>query len=59
MVRDMLDTDSRKRKTITMKITLVRIDYKDEYETGLNWWALLKSRSPSIEFNANFTQNHG
>ncbi|NLT22878.1 MAG: hypothetical protein GXX82_07510 [Syntrophorhabdus sp.] len=59
MVREMLDADSRKRKTITMKITLVRIDYKDEYETGLNWWALLKSRSPSIEFNANFTQTMG
>lgn len=59
MVREILDTDSRKRKTITMKITLVRIDYKDEYETGLNWWALLKSRSPSIELNTNFTQTMG
>jgi len=59
MVREMLDTDLKKRKTITMKITLVRIDYKDEYETGLNWWALLKSRSPSVEFNANFTQMMG
>ena len=59
MVREMLETDLKKRKTITMKITLVRIDYKDEYETGLNWWALLKSRSPSIELNANFTQTMG
>ncbi len=59
MVREMLATDLKKRKTITMKITLVRIDYKNEYETGLNWWALLKSRSPSIELNANYTQTMG
>ncbi len=59
MVREMLKTDLRKRKTITMKITLVRIDYRDEYETGLNWWALLKTRSPSITLNTNFTQTMG
>lgn len=59
MVREMLRTDSGKRKTITMKITLVRIDYKDEYETGLNWWALLKQKNPSISLNTNFTQTMG
>ncbi len=59
MVREMLDTDLKKRKTITMKITLVRIDYKDEYETGLNWYAMLKSRSPSVVLNTNFTQTMG
>lgn len=59
VVREMLRTDSEKRKTITMKITLVRIDYRDEYETGLNWWALLKERSPSITLNTNFTQTIG
>jgi len=59
MVREMLETDIKKRKTITMKITLVRIDYKDEYETGLNWYALLRTRAPSIEIGANFTQTMG
>ncbi|MDD3847629.1 MAG: hypothetical protein PHC90_14870 [Syntrophorhabdaceae bacterium] len=59
MVKEMLDTDLMKRKTITMKITLVRIDYKDEFETGLNWYALLKSRSPSVALNTNFTQTMG
>jgi len=59
MVREMLDTDLRKRKTVTMKITLVRIDYKDEYETGLNWYAMLKSRSPSVVLSTNFTQTMG
>ena len=56
MIREMLKTDSLKRNTITMKITLVRIDYKDEHETGLNWWAILKTRSPAITLNTNFTQ---
>jgi len=59
MVREMLETDIKKRKTITMKITLVRIDYKDEYETGLNWYALLRARAPSVEFGVNFTQTMG
>lgn len=59
MVREMLETDIKKRKTITMKITLVRIDYKDEYETGLNWYALLRAKAPSVEFSANFTQTMG
>lgn len=55
MVKAMVKMDDSKRKTIMMKISLLRIDYKDEYESGINWWALLKqSTSPRIEVGANF-----
>lgn len=55
MVREMVKRDDSKRKTIQMKISLLRIDYKDEYESGINWWALLKqSSSPRIELTSNF-----
>jgi len=55
MVREMVKRDDSKRKTIQMKISLVRLDYKDEFESGINWWALLKqSSSPRIELTSNF-----
>jgi len=55
MVKAMISLDDSKRKTITMKISLLRIDYKDQYESGINWWALLKqSGSPRIELTSNF-----
>ena len=54
MIREMIKLDDVKRKTILMKIALLRIDYKDEYETGINWWALLKSSGPKVEISSNF-----
>lgn len=55
MVREMIKLDDVKRKTILMKIVLLRIDYKDEYESGINWWALLKKSSgPRVEISSNF-----
>lgn len=55
MVRKMIRLDDARRTTIMMKISLLRIDYKDEYESGINWWALLKKSSgPTVEVSSNF-----
>ncbi len=57
MVKEMLDTDVKKRKTITMKINLIRIDYTNENSTGVNWSAVLNSaKGPSFSMDVNFIQ---
>ncbi|MHB8108844.1 MAG: type II secretion system protein GspD [Syntrophorhabdaceae bacterium] len=57
MVKEMLDTDVKKRNTITMKITLLRIDYKDQYETGINWAAFLDTaKGPLFGMDVNVMQ---
>ncbi|MBT9175468.1 MAG: Type II secretion system protein D [candidate division WS2 bacterium] len=43
-VMEMLRIDNEKRPLINIKITLLRIDYKDIVETGIDWSFLLQNR---------------
>ncbi len=36
-VEEMFDMDNRKREEVGIKITILRIDYKKEYESGIDW----------------------
>jgi len=36
-VEEMFDVDNSKREEVDIKITILRIDYKKEYESGINW----------------------
>jgi type II secretory pathway component GspD/PulD (secretin) len=36
-VEEMFDVDNNKREEVDLKITILRIDYKKEYESGINW----------------------
>jgi len=36
-VEEMLNIDNDKREEVYIKITILRIDYKKEYESGINW----------------------
>lgn len=60
-VESVLKMDNSKREEIRLKITLLRIDYRKEYETGINWSALLggaKNSSPvKIDTGVNFLGN--
>ncbi|MBT9166708.1 MAG: hypothetical protein DDT19_00032 [Syntrophomonadaceae bacterium] len=43
-VMEMLRIDNEKRPLVDIKITLLRIDYKDIVETGIDWSFLLRDR---------------
>lgn len=40
-IEKMLRLDDEKRETVNLKITILRIDYKKNHETGVNWKAVL------------------
>lgn len=40
-VEQLLDMDTAKRQEINLKVTLMRIDYKKEFETGIDWSAVV------------------
>lgn len=60
-VESVLKMDDSKREEIRLKITLLRIDYRKEFETGINWSALLGGAKNSlpvkIDTGANFLGN--
>jgi hypothetical protein len=47
-VERMLKIDDEKREEITLKITLVRVDYKKEYATGVDWSVILGGAKDSL-----------
>lgn len=62
-VEDMLKIDNAKREELNLKITLIRLDYKKEHETGVDWSNVFSKPTgggkPSIEVGTNFMGSLG
>lgn len=49
-IESVLNMDTAKRKETKLKITLIRIDYKKEYETGIDWSAVFGGIKDNLPF---------
>ena len=41
-IEEMFDADNSRREEVDLKITIIRIDYNKDYESGINWTKVFK-----------------